>query len=265
LAVLILEKDRKYMREWILGRNPAYETLRARRRQVFRLRIADSVQEKGHLAEALKLCVQRKVPVERVPRRQLDALGDGHQGTALEAGAYPYSNLSDMLDLAGQRGELPFILVLDALQDPQNLGTLLRTAEIVGVHGVLLPYRRAATVTPAVVGASSGASEHLLIAQANLAQAIAALKERDIWVIGLEDGPEAAPPQDVRLDGALALVVGNEGQGMRLLVRESCDLLLRLPMRGQIDSLNAAIAGSIGLYLAWQARNYAGARSNELV
>jgi 23S rRNA (guanosine2251-2'-O)-methyltransferase len=248
------------MREWILGRNPVYETLRARRRQVFRLQIAEGVQEKGRLAEALKLGQQRKLPVERVPRRQLDSLGDGHQGAALEVSPYPYSNLSDMLDLAGRHEEPPFLLVLDALQDPQNLGTQLRTAEIVGVHGVLLPYRRAATVTPAVVSASSGASEHLLIAQTNLAQAIAALKERDVWVVGLEGGPDAQPAEKVRLDGALALVVGNEGQGMRLLVRESCDWLMRLPMRGQIDSLNAAVAGSIGLYLAWQARDYAGRR-----
>jgi 23S rRNA (guanosine2251-2'-O)-methyltransferase len=248
------------MREWILGRNPVYETLRARRRQVFRLQIAEGVQEKSRLAEALKLGQQRKLPVERVPRRQLDSLGDGHQGAALEVSPYPYSNLSDMLDLAGRHEEPPFLLVLDALQDPQNLGTLLRTAEIVGVHGVLLPYRRAATVTPAVVSASSGASEHLLIAQTNLAQAIAALKERDVWVVGLEGGPDAQPAEKVRLDGALALVVGNEGQGMRLLVRESCDWLMRLPMRGQIDSLNAAVAGSIGLYLAWQARDYAGRR-----
>jgi 23S rRNA (guanosine2251-2'-O)-methyltransferase len=248
------------MREWILGRNPVYETLQARRRQAFRLQIAEGVQEKGHLAEALKLCAQRKVPVERVSRRLLDSLGDGHQGMALETSAYPYSELSAMFDLAERRAELPFFLVLDALQDPQNLGTLLRTAEVVGVHGVLLPYRRAATVTPAVVGASSGASEHLLIAQANLAQAIATLKAQDVWVIGLEGGPEAQPPEKIRLDGALALVVGNEGQGMRLLVRESCDLLLRLPMRGRIDSMNAAVAGSIGLYLAWQARNFAGAR-----
>jgi 23S rRNA (guanosine2251-2'-O)-methyltransferase len=250
------------MREWILGRNPVYETLRAGRRQAFRLQIAQGVQEKGRLTKALKLCVQRKVPVERVPRRQLDSLGEGHQGLALEASAYPYSDLSAMFELADRRGEPPFFLVLDALQDPQNLGTLLRTAEVVGVHGVLLPYRRTATVTPAVVGASSGASEHLLVAQANLAQAIATLKEQDVWVIGLEGGPEAQPPEGVRLNGALALVVGNEGQGMRLLVRESCDVLMRLPMRGQVDSMNAAVAGSIGLYLAWQARNFAGARSN---
>lgn len=248
------------MREWILGRNPVYETLKAGRRQAFRLQIAEGIQEKGHLADAQSLCERRKVQVERVPRRQLDSLGDGHQGIGLEASAYPYSNLSDMLDLARRRGEPPFLLVLDTLQDPQNLGTLLRTAEIVGVHGVLLPFRRTATVTPAVVSASSGASEHLLVTQTNLAQAIAVLKEHDVWVVGLEGGLEAQPPERVRLDGALALVVGNEGRGMRLLVRESCDLLMRLPMRGQVDSLNAAVAGSIGLYLAWQARGFTGRR-----
>jgi 23S rRNA (guanosine2251-2'-O)-methyltransferase len=156
--------------------------------------------------------------------------------------------------LARQCGEPPFILILDVLQDPQNLGTLLRTAEAVGVHGVLLPLRHAATVTPAVVNASSGASEHLLIAQANLAQAITALKEAGLWVIGLEAGPGAQPPEQVRLDGALALVVGGEGSGMRDLVRKSCDMLLRLPMRGQVASLNAATAGSIALYLASRAR-----------
>jgi 23S rRNA (guanosine2251-2'-O)-methyltransferase len=109
-------------------------------------------------------------------------------------------------------------------------------------------------VTPAVVNASSGACEHLLIAQGNLAQAIALLKEEDIWVIGLEGGEGAQPAERVRLDGPLALVVGSEGEGMRRLVRESCDVLLALPMRGKVESLNAAVAGSIALYMALQAR-----------
>ena len=169
---------------------------------------------------------------------------------ALEVSEYPYSNLLDMLERAERRKEPPFLLILDLLQDPQNLGTLLRTAEAVGVHGVLLPLRRTATVTPAVVHASSGACEHLLIAQLNLAQAIAALKGSNIWVIGLEGGTEAQEVSQVRLDGPLALVVGNEAEGMRSLVRSSCDVLMRLPMRGQIESLNAAVAGSVALYLA---------------
>ncbi len=244
------------MREWIYGRNPVYEVLRARRRQPFRLLVAQSAQEKGRLADVLRLCSERKVPVESVPRSRLDTLAASHQGLALEVSGYPYSNLVDILEWAEQRAEPPFLLILDALQDPQNLGTLLRTAELVGVHGVLLPLRQTTTVTPAVVSASSGASEHLLIAQANLAQAIERLKSDGVWVYGLEDSSTAKEPGKLRLDGALAIVVGNEAQGMRPLVRRSCDALIKLPMRGQIDSYNAAVAGSIALFLIWQARDF---------
>jgi 23S rRNA (guanosine2251-2'-O)-methyltransferase len=248
------------MKEWIVGRNPAYEALRAGRRQFFRLQVAQGVYEKGRLAEIIQTCTANQIPIERLPRQRLDVLGDGHQGVALEVSDYPYSNLPDLLVLAYESREPAFLLILDALQDPQNLGTLLRTAEAVGVQGVLLPLRQTATVTPAVVSASSGASEHLLIAQANLAQAIDSLKKAGVWVVGLEGSPTAQDPNNVRLDGPLALVVGNEGQGMRSLVRDSCDLLLRLPMRGRIESLNAAVAGSVALYLAWQARGFSGSK-----
>jgi 23S rRNA (guanosine2251-2'-O)-methyltransferase len=244
------------MRDLIFGRNPVYEALRANRRRFFRLVVSQGVQEKGRLNEILKLASARKVKVERAPREHLDRQADHHQGVLLEAGEYPYSSLLDILEAAGQREEPPFILILDTLQDPQNLGTLLRTAEAVGIHGVLLPLRRTATVTPAVVSASSGASEHLLIAQANLAQTIALLKEQNVWVVGLEGGPEASELERVRLDGALALVVGSEGEGMRQLVRDSCDVLVKLPMKGKIESLNAAVAGSTVLYLAWQRRGF---------
>jgi 23S rRNA (guanosine2251-2'-O)-methyltransferase len=242
------------MKEWLYGRNAVYETLRARRRQPFRLHLARGADEKGRLVEILKLSAERRLPVERVPRASLDALSSGNQGVALEASPYIYSDLLGILKAANKAGEAPFILVLDALQDPQNFGSLLRTAEAVGVHGVLLPLRQTATVTPAVVNASAGASEHLRVAQMNLAQAIAALKEAGVWVIGLDADTKAQPPEKVRLDGPLALVVGSEGSGMRELVRKSCDILLRLPMRGQVASLNAAAAGSIALYLALQAR-----------
>jgi 23S rRNA (guanosine2251-2'-O)-methyltransferase len=244
------------MKEWIYGRNAVFEVLRASRRQPFRLWMAQGVQEKGRLDEILQICNQRKLPMERVPRQQLDNLSVGHQGIALECSSYTYCTLVDILDCSEQRGEAPFILILDALQDPQNLGALLRTAEVVGVHGVLLPLKHTATVSPAVVNVSSGASEHLLIAQANLAQAIASLKAAGVWVIGLEGGARGLNPDQVRLDVPLALVVGSEGQGLRQLVRQSCDLLLRLPMRGRLGSLNAAVAGSVALYLAWQVRGF---------
>lgn len=250
------------MREWIYGRNPVYESLRAGRRHAFRLLVAQGVQEKGRLEAIIDDCSQRKIPIERQPRQDLERRYPGCQGVALEVSGYPYFELVDMLALAEQRREPPLLLVLDALQDPQNLGTLLRTAEAVGVHGVLLPLRRSVTVTPAVVSASSGASEHLLIAQSNLAQAIRTLKGEGVWVVGLEAGrlaermAEGPPHPTVRLDGPLALVVGGDGDGMHSLVRASCDALLRLPMRGRVESLNAAVAGSVALYLAWQARGF---------
>jgi 23S rRNA (guanosine2251-2'-O)-methyltransferase len=244
------------MKEWIIGRNPVVETLKAGRRQFYRLKVARGVQKQGRLADILRRCEQLELPVEHVPRGQLDSFGEPNQGVALEVGDYPYQSPSDILDNATHRGDPPFILILDTLQDPQNLGTLLRTAEAVGVHGVLLPLRRTATVTQAVVSASSGASEHLILAQANLAQTIAELKDSGVWVVGLEAHRDAKYPAEVDLTGPLAVVVGNEAQGMRRLVRESCDFLLRLPMRGQVESLNASVAGSIALYLAWRERGY---------
>lgn len=242
------------MGEMLYGRNPVYETLRAGRRQFFRLRIAEGVKEKGKIHDILQLCRQKKIPIEQVPRSRLDAHAPGNQGVTLETNEYPYCDLQDILDQAMQAEEAALILILDALQDPQNLGALMRTAEAVGVNGLILPLRQAALITPAVVNASSGACEHLLAAQANLSQAIARLKSEGIWVIGLESSPEAVLPEQVDFTLPLALIVGSEGSGMRRLVRESCDLLMRLPMVGKVGSLNAAAAGSITLYLAYQAR-----------
>ncbi len=242
------------MKEWIVGRHPVYEVKNAGRPPAFRLQVARGVEEKGRLVDILNLAQKKRLPIERVERAQLNPYGENPQGVAVEVSAYPYMSLQDILELAGQRQEPLFVLILDVIQDPQNLGTLLRTAEAVGVHGVLMPLRRAAEVTPAVVRASAGASEHLLIVQSNLAQAIASLKEAGAWVIGLDGSPGAIPVEQARLDGALALVVGNEGEGLRDLVAKSCDLLVSLPMVGKVESLNAAVAGSVALYLALQAR-----------
>lgn len=242
------------MKEWLYGRNPVYEVLRAERRQIYGLRVAKGAQEKGRLAEIISICRKRKIKVEYVPRQTLDHLDRNHQGLALQTSDYPYSDLTEIIDSAAERGEPLFMLLLDTLQDPQNLGTLLRTAEAVGVHGVMIPLARTATITPAVVSSSSGACEHLKITQGNLAQTAEILKENDAWVIGLDGGPDSQPASKVNLKGGLALVVGSEGDGMRRLVRERCDLLMRLPMRGQVESLNAAVAGSVALYLALAAR-----------
>lgn len=238
------------MKEWITGRNPVIEVLQAKRRQVFRLLFATGIEEKDKIVEMRRLAQARKIPIETVPREKLNKLAENPQGVALEVSAYPYVDISDILDCAKERGEELFVLVLDVIQNPQNLGTLLRTAEASGIHGVIIPQHRSAEVTPAVVTASAGASEHMLIAQTNIARALEDLKKEDAWVVGLEGGEGAKPVQDVPLAGPLALVVGNEGEGMRQLVRESCDHLMALPMRGHIESLNAAVAGSIAIYLA---------------
>jgi len=242
--------------EWIWGRNPVYEVLRSQRRRLKRLLIAKGSNQNSQLDEIVQLARNLNLNPEWIPRSDLDRYADHHQGVLLQAGPYPYASLEDILDQAGSLNEPQFILLLDVLKDPQNLGTLFRTAEAVGVHGVALPYRRTATVTPAVVNASSGASEHLFVMQGNLAQTLEQLKEEGSWVVGLEGGQEASLPGEIDLTGPIAVVVGSEAEGMRRLVRESCDFLMRLPMRGKIDSLNAAVAGSVALYLVWQARSF---------
>jgi 23S rRNA (guanosine2251-2'-O)-methyltransferase len=240
--------------ELLYGRNAVTEALRARRRTLRRLAVAGGAREggvKGLIEEARRA----KVALAEVPREQIDRAvpGANHQGVLLEAGAYPYAEFDDLLRADVDGG--PLYLVLDQLQDPQNVGTLLRSAEAVGVTGVLIPEHRAATITPAVVNASAGATEWLRIARVtNLARALARLKERNVWVAGLEGIPEARPIDAADLRGALALVVGSEGSGISRLVRESCDFLVRLPMHGQIGSLNAAVAGSIALYAAERQR-----------
>ena len=242
------------MSEWITGRNPVFEVLRARRRHIHRLWIAQGVKPQGHLEDILNLARSQQIPVEFVKRSDLDGIDPHHQAVALSTGGYPYSDLEAIIAKAQTQSEPVFVLLLDQIQDPQNLGTLLRSAEAFGVHGVIMPPARSASVTPAVVNASSGATEMLLIAQHNIAQAMDRLKEVGGWMIGLEDSPDAQTPDNINLKGGVGLVIGNEGSGLRRLVRDKCDLLMRLPMQGQIDSLNAAVAGSIALYLARKAR-----------
>lgn len=243
------------MSEWITGRNPVLEVIRAERRQIHRLWIAKGVRETGRVGEIAQLARVKNIPLFFVPRNDLDGIDPHHQAVAVNTTAYPYSDLETIIQISKDRSEPVFVLLLDQIQDPQNLGTLLRSAEAFGVHGVIFPPARAASITPAVVNASSGATEMLQIAQHNLAQAMDRLKEAGGWIVGLEDSPEAQTPDKINLKGGIGLVVGSEGQGLRRLVRDKCDLLMKLPMQGQIDSLNAAVAGSIALFLARQARS----------
>jgi 23S rRNA (guanosine2251-2'-O)-methyltransferase len=248
------------MSELLYGRNAVRETIRAGRRTMQRLVVSNGVQETGVIAEIIKMAELAGMPVQRVERQILDKQlrEANHQGVMLETGEYPYVELDECLALAVERGEPPLLLLLDHLQDPQNIGTLLRTAEVVGIHGVALPGRRAAEITPAVVNASSGATEHLkIVLVGNLAQTIATLQKQGVWVVGLEDDEQAQDLDSADLNLPLALVVGAEGPGLARLVRERCDFLVRLPMAGQVASLNASVAGSIALYNAWRQRKVA--------
>jgi 23S rRNA (guanosine2251-2'-O)-methyltransferase len=252
--------------EYLYGRRPAAETLRAGRRAIQRLVIADSARDNLTLQQIAELAAGRGVRIDSAPRDWLDSKTQhaNHQGVVLEAAPYPYVALEATFDPAALSGDPaapsggpPLLLLLDLIQDVQNVGTLLRTAEAVGVHGVILQERRAASITPAVVSASSGAVEHLKVAQVtNLVAAMNTLKEADVWLAGLDQGPGAVRYDQANLSGALGLVVGSEGRGLRRLVRETCDFLIELPMRGQVESLNAAVAASVALYAVWGARGY---------
>lgn len=249
-------------REWIYGRNPVHEALRARRRHVYEIKVAVGSDERGLLERVISIAQSRKVPLVRVARDELEHVHGNHQGVIAAVAPYPYTSLEDILERADRAGEAPWILILDRLQDPQNVGALLRTAEAVGVHGVVMPSRQSVGVTPAVVRASAGACEHLAITRMNLVQAIEALKKSDVWIAGLENSPQAGFIDEVPLQGAAALVLGSEGQGMRRLVSEACDFRLRIPMRGQVESLNASVAGAIALYTLWRQRGYLGAHQH---
>lgn len=243
--------------EILYGRHAVHEALRARRRKLYALNLAAGVKQTGLVADIVDLARQLNCRVQQVDKQQFErGLPDvNHQGVALEVSTYPYETLEQALALAGQAGEAPLLLLLDHLEDPQNVGALLRTAEAMGVHGVVLPERRSAAITPAVCNASSGAVEHLRIVQVtNIGRTQEELKRRNVWIVGLDDRPEARELLRSDLSGALALVVGAEGGGLSRLVREQCDWLVRIPMQGQVGSLNAAVAGSVALVAARSAR-----------
>lgn len=250
------------MPEYIYGHWAVLETLRAGRRPVETLLLAERVDEKGIVSDIVEAAKARGVRISRVKREIMDDLASGanHQSTMLRAGTYPYTpDVDDLLTVATEREEKPFLLLLDLLQDPQNVGALLRVADAVGVHGVIMQERRSVGVTPSVVNASSGAVEHLRVVQVtNLVNAMKDLKKQDVWLVGLDMGAELSPVDQPDLNMALGIVLGSEGEGMRRLVRDTCDLLLTLPMRGNVASLNVSTVGSVALYTAWRARNWEG-------
>lgn len=233
---------------WIVGRNAVREAFRGSRslRQLW-------VQEAAHgesLEEIITLAEQSSVPVMYVTKETLDDLSSGvhHQGVAVEGKPVAFQDLDDVLSRVKKTGAVPLLLLLDELQDPQNVGALLRTANAAGVHGVLLPSRRSCPLNSVVAKISAGAVEHVPVIQiGNIPHTLQELKKRGFWVVGADmDGRDLF--FDADLSGPLVLVVGAEGKGLGRLVKENCDFLVRIPMLGQVQSLNASVAGGILLY-----------------
>src|SRR5690625_479272 len=240
--------------EMIIGKNPVLEAIRSGR-TIHKILLSDAINKRVE-QDMMKQAKKNKVIVQKVPRKRLDQLTDGsHQGVLAYVSNYSYFTIDDILQNAANRQEIPFIMILDELEDPQNLGAILRTADAAGAHGIIIPKRRSALLTQTVAKASAGAIEHIPVARVtNIGRAIDYLKEKHIWVVGTDETGE----KDYRtLDGhtAIALVIGNEGNGMTRLVKEKCDWLVQLPMQGNITSLNASVAASLLMYEIFRKRN----------
>ena len=235
----------------LVGRNPIREALRAGR-DIEKLLVARG-ELIGSAREIVAMAHEQKIIVQEVDRARLDAMAPNHQGLIAVASAYAYQTVDAMLELARSRGEAPFLVILDGVTDPHNLGAVIRSAECVGAHGVIIPERRAVGLTPAAVKASAGAVEHIPVArETNLTRTIERLKKEGIWVYGAAMNGEDF--RRVDFSGPAALVIGSEGEGISRLVQESCDRLVSLPMKGQIGSLNASVAAGVLLYAMMGAR-----------
>ena len=243
-------KDRSERGDWIYGRRPVLEVLRAGRRHIYEAVLPPAGRDAPEVAELRALLLAQGVPSRSLDREELDELccGGNHQGVALRAGGFPYISLEQVLHDVKERPDA-VVLILDHIEDPQNVGSLLRTADAAGVTAVLLPEDRAAGITPAAARASAGASEHMRVARVvNLVRAMKEIQAQGAWITGLDIGSDARPHTAVDFTGRVGLVVGSEGRGLSRLVRETCDFIACLPMKGRVASLNAGVAGAIALY-----------------
>jgi len=237
----------------VMGRNAVREAIRSGRSID---RILVSKDPDGSLREILSFARDRNLRIDEVDRSKLDSLcmpfGHGgktgnHQGIVAQVPGVEYCDISDMLDAAREKGEKPFIILLDGIEDPHNLGSIIRSAVCAGAHGVIFPKRRAVSVTAAASKASAGAVEHCKVARvANLSGAISRLKDEGLWIAGAD--MQGTPMGNAKLEGAIGLVIGGEGEGLSRLVRESCDFMVSVPMYGDFDSLNASVAAAVLMF-----------------
>lgn len=234
----------------IEGRNPVLEALKAER-EIDKILVAKGAAE-GSITKIMGMAKDRGIPIQQVERQKLDQLSESHahQGVIAFAAAHSYVDVEDILANAANKGEDPFVIILDEITDPHNLGSVLRTANAVGAHGVIIPKRRAVGLTAVVAKSSAGAIEYVPVAKvSNLAQTIDKLKEKGLWIIAADmDGEKAFYESD--LTGKIALVIGSEGQGIGRLIKEKCDFIVNIPMKGEVSSLNASVAAAVLMYEA---------------
>ena len=244
-------QDPELIENIIVGRNPIREAVK-NGRELERI-LVQRGELSGSAREIVAKARERHIVVQEVDKARLDAIYPNHQGMIAYASAANYSTVDDMFADAEAKGEKPFLIVLDGITDPHNLGAIIRTAECVGAHGVIIQQRRSVGLTPAAVKAAAGAAEYMKVAKVvNITRTLAELKERGVWVIGADmDGQKLS---ETDLTGATALVIGAEGEGISRLVKDECDLTVALPMRGHIDSLNASVAAGVLMYAVRTAR-----------
>lgn len=239
----------------IYGRNPVIEVLSGNSRTVDKIYIQERLNHPA-IGKIRNLAKERGIRYTFVPKRNLDNMCDGenHQGVVAVTAAHEYVEVEDILRLAEERGEAPFIVICEGLTDPHNLGSIVRTANAAGAHGVIIPKSRSAALGSAAAKVSAGAVEYTAVAKvANIAQTIEKLKKKNIWIVGTDlEGTQSHFECD--LTGALGIVIGSEDRGMSRIVRESCDFLVKIPMIGEIQSLNASVAAGVLLYEAVRQR-----------
>lgn len=240
--------------ELIMGRNPVIEALKSGR-SVNKVLISEGVNQQT-LRQIEQASRSTGAVIQKVPKNKLDQLvGGNHQGVIAYVAAYQYASLNELYDRAHQRNEAPFFIILDGLEDPHNLGSIMRTADATGAHGIIIPKRRSVGLTATVAKTSAGAIEYVPVVRVtNIADTIDELKAQNIWIVGTE----ADSQEDYRsLDGetSIALVIGNEGKGMSRLVKDKCDWTVSLPMCGKVSSLNASVASGLLLYEIYRKRH----------
>lgn len=247
-------KEEKQYQDQVEGRNAVIELLESGR-DINKIFVSNG-EKNGSINKILAMAKEKRVIVTEVNRKKLEemAMSDNHQGVIAIVPPYEYCDIDDILNCAKSRNEDPFILILDGIEDPHNLGAIIRTAETAGVHGIIIPKRRAAGVNSTVTKVAAGAVEHMNIARVNnINEAIRYLKENDVWVCGTDiDTNTYYYDQD--LTGSIAIVIGSEGFGMGKLVKENCDFLVKIPMKGKITSLNASVSAGIVVYEAVRQR-----------